>query len=203
MPYIMADEKNRVMLTDRLKNSFIISSLSRLADRIYNAAAGSVTGKILTSYDRLNGSARESLIHAVAEKTGPVGRITRPLKRFCIKSSENSLLLRWVSSKMRGFLSCSMRYYGTFLLSFGVYSSSIFGIKYYMNGSASAVDLIVALMAAVFSIPLMMSSMTLAEVICSSRILEGLLFGVVGARRENIETHPGDRVSQASRLLRE
>ncbi|MHB1151555.1 MAG: O-antigen ligase family protein [Eubacteriales bacterium] len=183
----MADEKKRIPFADRLRTSLIVSALSRLADIIYDFASSSITGKILTSYDRCSESAGESLTSAVAEKLGPGDRIIRPLKRFCIKSFENSLVLKWISSKLRGFFGCSMRYYGTFLLSFGVYSASIFGIKYYMNGSASAVDLVVALMAAVFSIPLMLTSMPLSEVVCSSRILRGLLFKVIGVRRENIE----------------
>ncbi len=187
----MADEKKRVPFADRLRTSLIVLVLSRVSDIIYDFASSSITGKVLTSYDRCSESTGESLTSAVAEKLGPGDRIICPLKRFCIKSFENSLVLKWISSKLRGFFGCSMRYYGTFLLSFGVYSASIFGIKYYMNGSASAVDLVVALMAAVFSIPLILTSMPLSEVVCSSRILRGLLFGVIGVRRENVENTSG------------
>ena len=185
----MAYDKKRFSFAEYLRGSLIISALSHLADYIYRSASESFAGKVLASYDRCGGAARESLSSAVSKKPGP-GSVFRNLKRFIIKKFENSALLTGAAMKMRKFLSCSMRYYGTFLLSFGIYASGVFGIKYYMNGNAPSSDLVVAVIAAVFSIPMILSSMSLSEVILSSRILSGLLFGVVGVRRESIENAP-------------
>lgn len=186
----MADEKKHVSVADRIRQSLIVSALSRLTDIIYFCASGSVAGGIMTSYDRCNEAVSKSLTAAAYGKLAPGDRIIRPLKRACIKSFENSRLLRWAKAKISGLLGCSMRYFGTFLLSFGLYSASIFAIKYYMNGYADVADIIIGLAAAAFAVPLLMSTITLSEVICGSLILRGLLFGVIGVRRENIENVP-------------
>ncbi|MDD4772456.1 MAG: O-antigen ligase family protein [Eubacteriales bacterium] len=185
----MADDKKRFPFAEYLRGSLILSALSHLSDFIYRSASESMAGKALTSYDRCSLKAGESLASGAAKKLN-AGSVLRRLKRFCIKSFENSALITGAAKKMRGFLDCSMRYYGTFLLSFGIYASGVFGIKYYMNGSAPSADLGVAIIAALFSIPMIISTTALSEVILSSRILSGLLFGVIGVRRESIESVP-------------
>lgn len=186
----MAHEKKRAQLAGFIKGSFIVSALTRLTDVIFGFASSGVTGRMLTSYDRCSAAAGDSLAAAAAEKLSGDGRIIRSVKRFFIKSFDNSRLLGWASAKLRGFFGCSLRYYGTFLLSFGLYSAGIYGIKYYMNGSAPSADLAAALLCAALSVPLVLSATPLSAVVCKSRILGGLLFGITGVRRESIENIP-------------
>lgn len=187
----MADKEKRVPFSGLIKQSFILTALSHLTDQIYEDASHSLTGGILTSRDRLISASKKSLAAAAASKISAGNRIIRPLKRACIKSFENSGILGWINARLRGLLGCPIRHFGIFLLSFGLYSASVFAVKYYADIAADTADIILCLAAAAFAVPMMMSSMTLSQIICGSGILSRLLFSVIGARRENIENASG------------
>ncbi len=167
----------------------ILSTLDRAARAVYKKTDESMIGHALTSYDAACEQAEKSFSARIAGKLGISARIIKPIKRSIASAVEHSAIFNYIGELLDSLLSCSVRVWGIFTMSFGLYTALVFLIRSlaFTKGEANIMTLYTAAAIVLLSIPLMMTGGTLAAAITRSRIASFMLFRVVGVSRERFE----------------
>lgn len=173
-----------------LKISIIVSSLTKLFAKLYNAILHSFFGSIFTSYDKANAvferSASASMINHGSMKK--IER-TKGFKNTFAKHMESSVLLAALKNADNILFRLSLSSYGILIFSFGFYVSIVYAIKYFAISSVSApqIDLVIGIAAIVVSLFLFTSKQSLAKALLSSKIIDAVFFDLLGVRRGDID----------------
>ncbi len=138
----------------------------------------------LTSYDKLAEKWQKSVVSSVSYRVS-VSKAASNVRKLAARSSEKSVLL----GTMRRFISklpaVTLRAYGTFIFSLGFYSALVYVIKAIATTLTADMDaLIFSGMLILVSIPLLLSTKTLAEAVLESRIGSFIAFDILGCRPE-------------------
>ncbi len=167
----------------------ILSTLDRAARAVYKKTDESMIGHALTSYDAVCEQAEGSLSSRIAGKLGISARIIKPIKRSIASAVEHSAIFNYIGEILDSLLSCSVRVWGIFTMSFGLYTALVFLIRSlaFTKGEANIMTLYTAAAIVLLSIPLMMAGGTLASAVTGSRIASFVLFRMIGVSRERFE----------------
>ena len=143
-----------------------------------------IIGRAAMSYDgqneRFSGSFTPWLL-----RRPPLLRAVARVRRAVASSVENRFIVKTISGLAGRLPGVSMRAYGTFLLSTGLYIAVIYVIKSVSSTLYSDIDdLITSAMLLLLSIPLLASGKTLAEAVCTSRTASFIAFDMLGYRPE-------------------
>lgn len=181
-------KKRRSRLLALFGSSLILCGLSRLADWVYRMMARSLAGGFFTGYDRAEEKAEEGFFAWIGRKLDGVAQRLRPIRLGIMRGFEQSCVLQWIRARLCGLLGKRMRLYGTFFLSFGLYSMLMYGVRYFLKASPGRFELYTGAVTALLALPMLFSGESLARTVLSGRILSWLLFSVIGARREGLES---------------
>ncbi len=176
-------------MTDELKRknkkarSSIMSALQRLTDNIYKAATSGFFGRIFSSYTREQRAFRKSFVVMRFGRSSRLASAGRKVRFSIAEQFEESLLLQAWKRFMSYLSHCRMRLYGTFILSFGIYTGLTYFFKNYIinSGNASPSYLLFAVILSIVSIPFLASKRTLAMSVVTSRVgyfIAVSLFGI-------------------------
>lgn len=181
----------RPKLRRAVKNSLILSSLNRFSALVYKKLSAGFFGRVFSSYEKTQAMAETCLLARFAKRapSAIAHKAVRPMKRALARSFEESRILGMAASALNHLRLCSLRVYGTFFLSFGLYTLLVFLIKRYaiLSGSPSLVHLLTGGTLVLMSLPLLFSHRPLADGIMSSTLLRAFLFSFAGLRPELIE----------------
>ncbi len=173
-----------------IQNSLILSLLDRAASVVYRMLREGFFGNLFTAYSRedelfsngiVGSQCRRSAVHRMNFLTRALHAISR--------SFENSAALRLVSRVSNHLLGCSLRVYGLFFTSFGLYVVLIYLIKRYALSleTASLSHLLVGAIMMLSAWPMLLSRRPLADSLLQSAIMRPLLLHVAGIPREQLE----------------
>lgn len=173
---------------NKIADSKICKSLSRMTDFIYESISKSAFGRTLTNYDSECENAGKSEVFRF------VGDIFKkfdfkPAKRMLQASIDNSYTLKSSSMLADKFLLSEVRQYGIFLFSFALFTmiGYVLNIFSAFNITADYTHLIFAFTLFIVSIPMLFSKKSLCGAVCDSRIASFLLFYILGINKEYMQ----------------
>ena len=152
--------------------------------------------RVLTSYDKIEDSYDGGLLYGTFSKLSTSKPVMR-VRRAASRSMEQSVILRFFRSAILSLPWQTVRTYGVFLLSFGLYAAIIFAIKAVATTiSADIDDLITGVLAVIVSIPLLTSGKSLSAAVCASRFVSYIAFDMLGFRRQDaaVDRHTRQRL---------
>ena len=163
--------------------SRILSFFVAVATSLYNKAACSISGKILTSYDEH--ASENSFIYRLFGRLDTGRRVFRPVKRTVSKLVSQSIILEKTNAYLKGWLYTRLNVYGLIAITVGIGQTLIQLLKHYGLGieNISFSDMFVSLLLIVLSIPLMFSQTQLNEAVCRSKGASALMFGWLGCKK--------------------
>ena len=169
--------------------SKIWSFFVNVAAYIYGKAEISLIGRLLSSYDEE--LFEKGSVHTLAKKADLGRRLFRPVKRTVSRWFSQSLLLNGISGFLSGFLNTKLNVYGLFFITSGIGFLLIELLKGYALNSSdlSFLDMFVSVTAVLGAIPMLFSSATPAEAVCTSKIASSVLFDWLGCKRDAFEKH--------------
>lgn len=169
--------------------SLILSLLCAFVDFLYNSASRSLAGFLFGGKKRGPDRKKASFIDYVTDTDNFMRKLTAPVKRFFNRSLSESLIVRSVARYVSGITAIRTRTVGIFAISFGLYTSAVFVVSYFIGDTKKDFLLLIIGIASVFaSIPLFSSGGSVSDAISRSRVIGFLLFDVLGIRREYIIT---------------
>lgn len=173
-----------------IQTSLILSLLDRASAAIYRMFREGFFGYLFTAYGRENRAFGQGVIGSrlrgsTTKRDGLLARTHLAVSR----SFENSMILRALSRFCNYLLGCSLRVYGLFFTSFGLYVVLIYLIKRFALSleTASLGHLLIGVGVMIAAWPLILSRQPLAEALLESAILRPILLNVAGIPREQLE----------------
>ncbi|MBR6708739.1 MAG: hypothetical protein IKL84_03575, partial [Clostridia bacterium] len=177
-----------------LQTSMILSLLDRMSSAVYRMLREGFFGRLFTAYSHEETLYRNGLVGSVAHSRAVrrTGFVTRFRLRVA-RSFENSFFLHLLSRFSGALLSFSLRVYGLFFSSFGLYVILIYLIKRYALSLETASDshFLVGVILLVTAIPLLTTAQPLAKALLGSALLRQLLVHAAGIPRERLENRRG------------
>lgn len=168
----------------------ILSLLDRASSAVYAAFRQSLFGRLFTAYPVENTAFSTGLIgsHLCGHVTRRDGWLARTHLAIA-RSFENSAVLGGFSRLGSYLLGCSMRFYGLFGTSLGLYIVLIYLIKRYALSleTANSLHLLIGCVLMTASLPMLLSRQPVSEALLGSAILRPLLLNVAGIPRELLE----------------
>lgn len=173
-----------------LKTSLILSLLDRASAAVYRMLREGMFGRIFTAYSREDAAFAQSAIGNRFRRNAMRREsfFTRA-HHAIVRSFEDSTVLRLCGRLSNCLLGCSLRVYGLFFTSFGIYVVLIYLIKRFALAleTASLSHLLIGACLLVSVWPLLFSRQPLAEALLESAIFRPLLLHVAGIPREQLE----------------
>lgn len=152
-----------------------------------------------TSYDRLEAKWEKSGVYGIFSAFSSSKTVLR-FRRSVSRSVERSAVLRLFSDLINRLPDVTLRAYGTFIFSLGLYSSLVYIIRQIASTLTSDIDsLIMGIMLMMMSVPLLFSGKTLAEAALESRIGDLVAFEILGFRREDAAARTGVGIEKRRR----
>ncbi len=175
--------------------SLIFFLLDKLSDKIYNALCNGFFGKIFTSY-----TAEQCAFEQCAIKKKIIGakRVTAVFHRvreYLAKSFETSFFLKKLNKVGKSFLTIPLKCFGNFFLSFGIYTTLIFFLKWIIpTMETETVGFgFCGLVSCSIGLPMMLSRNSIARSILESKISHFIFIELLGFRKEALEAPPHHR----------
>lgn len=173
-----------------LKTSLILSLLDRASAAVYRMLREGFFGFLFTAYSREDTAFARSMIGNRFRRNAMRREnfLTRAHHAIA-RSFENSAVLCMSTRVTNYLLGCSLRVYGLFFTSFGIYVVLIYLIKRYALSleTASLSHLLIGACILISSWPLLFSRQPVAEALLESAVMRPLLLGVAGIPREQLE----------------
>lgn len=167
--------------SDLIRGSVILSAIDRFTEHIYNSLKNGFFGSIFTAYPLRSDASAAAGMPNTRIIRGAVSSVRRFLARTADQSCTVNLIRRLIGFLLR----CRLRVYGTFLLTFGVYSALSFLLSLLGGEFAPVSSLAVALVCAGSAFPLLTSDESLSGALLKSSLAAPLL-SLLGIRRESI-----------------
>lgn len=177
--------KKESFLLAWLRGSVILQMLDRLSERIYRSFGTGFFGWLFTGYAS---SGRSALVSWVAESR--IWKLVVRLCRFFSRQVEDSLILTLIRNGMRGLIRCRMRTFGFGIITFGIYTAAFHLLRALTRGENISIpdhpELLFALGMICFSVPLLLSKVTLCRSLCDT-VSGRMILWVLGFDREQVQ----------------
>ena len=179
--------------SERLKKlcrtSLFISLMMRLVNAVYDCLRDGFFGRVMTAYDSEDKKFRKGIIGHFFSRRGIASKWVRKIRLRLSEFFEKSVLLGIGMKKSTYLLGCSLRVYGIFLLTFGVYTVLTHYIKYYAfpNFIHNNISLMVGAIAVILGIPMIGSRNSLAELLQKGLLPHLILVDVFGIPEERFD----------------
>lgn len=171
--------------------SMIMHWLDSFAALVHRAARNGIIGRLMNNYTVENDTLKKSFSASAASRHSRVGEFIGKA-RFAIGDQfESSLLMRILRRCLSFLVGCRVRFYGAFLMTFGIYTALAYAIGVYIFRAGTDVStLICGIVIAIGALPLMFSRRSLAEALISSRVGEYVFCEFFGIPAERFHTAP-------------
>lgn len=182
--------------------SLLIYLFDKLSDVIYNALINGFFGYIFTAYTSELTAYERGYVVSYFRGGSKTRRIFRKIREYLSKSFETSFILKRLRRWVCGFAYLTLRTYGSYLLSFGIYTLLVYFIKVLLPvmGTADIKNLLVGICICIVALPLYASRMTLAKAVKHGRITGALFVHGFGYRDEAFENKTNAKKSKRSGL---
>ena len=173
----------------RCRTSLFISMLMRLVNAVYDCLRDGLFGRLMLSYPAQERAFRNGIIGNFFSKRGTVAFWLRCFRLRLAEFFERSVLLGFGLKKAGYLLGCSLRVYGIFFLTFGVYTILVHYIKFFAfaNMVQDATTLALGIVFIVLALPMIGSRHSVAELLHKGLLLHLLLIDVFGIPEEKFE----------------
>lgn len=169
--------------------SWILFWLERLSEIIYNAFGSGFFGYIFTAYSKEQSSFENGFIKTHFTESSKLRQYFRNIKRYLSKSFESSEILKKLGKVTGLLISFPIKAYGSLFFSFGLYVTLTYLIRLFLP-IIEAADVSVAIIGVtvcIVSVPLLLSSDTVAGAVGRSKILGTFFKEMLGFRDELFE----------------
>ena len=149
------------------RTSLFISSLMVLVNAVYNCLSDGLFGRFMTMYSHEDKLFRKGKIGRFFSKRGKASSWIRKIRLRLAEFFEKSVIIKLCSGGASYLLGCSIRFYGIFFLTFGVYTILIHYIKQYapLNITSDSTALFIGIVSAALALPMVGSRQVLAELL--------------------------------------
>ncbi len=170
-------------------NGLIMSLLGRLTDAIYRALSGGLFGLIFTSYSAEQKALENGYIKGHLFGNELLRGYWRKIREIFARGFETSLTPHILKKIYRALLETSVKNYGNYMLSFGLYSVFVYFVRMYLPffAEADTDHLVSGVIFILLSMPMLASKKCLAEALGSSLGARAILCDVLGMRDESFE----------------
>ena len=184
-----AEKAKRGGLSRLFSLSIIFHLLDKLTCAVYNALMNGFFGKIFTAYSSEQKAFENGFVKNYFVGPGKLEKNFRKIRERLSKAFETSFLLGTLGDIMRCVLSSSLRLYGNFFLSFGLYSILAYFTRELVPGLAAPDGsfLVVSAVAILASIPLLLSRESLAFAVGHGRITRLIFAEAFGFKDEDFD----------------
>ncbi len=166
-----------------LRGSVILSGVDRLLTCIYRCIKDGFFGRIFSAYPQSAISTADK--PSGGRKSFLYRRILLPVRRAISVRAEHSFFLSLIQRLIAFFLRCRLRVYGTFFLTFGIYTAAAYLLSLLGGGSVPFSNLIIAAVLVLSSIALITANVSLSEALLSSSFAPRLC-AVFGIRQKSL-----------------
>lgn len=169
--------------------SLIVFLLDRLADKIHNALVNGFLGYIFTAYSSELSAYENGYVMSHFKGGSRVSKIFRGIRAYLSRSFEGSFIIKKLRHSVCNLAYLPLRTYGSFFLSFGIYTLLVYFIKIILPvmGEADAEQLLTGICICIIAIPLNASRLTLAKAVKNGRITGAIFVEAFGYRNEAFE----------------
>ena len=169
--------------------SIVIYLLDSFADWVYRSLVEGFFGRIMTAYCAEATAFENGFVKNHFKNSRVVQRYFRGIRRGISRGFENSFFLQKLRAFAGSFRRISVRSYGNFWFSYGIFTVLIYFIKQLLAllQSNNYDALIIGIVIALASLPLMTSGETLASATGNSKLLGRLFASGLDFREENFE----------------
>lgn len=169
--------------------SLIVYWLDKLSDAVYNALINGFFGYIFTAYSDELSACRNGFIASYFKCGSKTRRYFRRIREYMSESFETSFILRKLRKGVCGLADVPVKTYGSFFLSFGIYTVLVYFLKMLIPilGEAELDYLLIGLGICIITLPMHFSKYTLAQAVKGSRITRAIFVDCFGYRDEAFE----------------
>ena len=169
--------------------SWILFWLDRLSEIIYKAFGSGLFGFIFTSYTKEQDSFENGFIKNHFTESSKIRQLFRKIKKYLSRSFENSSLLKGAEKSCKLLTSFPLKAYGSLFFSFGLYVTLTYLIRLFLPiiETADASVAIIGVSVCIISVPMLLSSNTVAESVGRSKIVGTFFKEMFGFRDEAFE----------------
>lgn len=178
--------------------SAIFGLLKRFSEKIGKSFENGFFGKIFGCYTAENRAMKNSFAASLVKKGSKAGELIRKFKLIVAEQFETSTLLGIYRRLSDFFIHCRLRFFGSFLLTFGVYTGLIYFLKQYVIEFATANigDLVFSAVAILVSLPLVLSKTSLSRALTTSKLGYFVAMDIIDVPEETLDG-PSARISKA------
>lgn len=186
----MSKKEKRVgRLSRAFSLSIIINLIDRLTSAVYSALMNGFFGYILTAYTSEEAAFERGFVKNHFRDAFKLEFWGRGIRTKLSKGVETSLLLGKIGDISREMLATSLKLYGNFMLSFGLYSVLVYFVRGLMP-TLSVPDtsfLAVSVISILVSLPLLVSRVSLGRAIGYGRITRLIFIEAFGFKNEDFD----------------
>ncbi|MBE6600432.1 MAG: hypothetical protein E7640_04460 [Ruminococcaceae bacterium] len=172
------------------RRSITATVFSNLVSWLYSRAVGGFFGKIFTSYSKMNEVFKRSLAVSLLGNGSHAASDIRKFRFRIAELFEESAILRLMRRISAFFVNCRVRFYGSFMLVFGIYTGLIYFLKRYAFPTDTSDEFYFwfAVAAILIALPLLICKKTLAETLAKSRSGNFMINEMFGIQTEKLGT---------------
>ena len=150
--------------------SLLIALFDRLGEAVYNAFINGFFGRIFTSYTPLRTKISNGFFGTYVFKNGRIRRFFRKIRAFLARNIESCVTVSLTTKAIDKLCAFPLQYYGNYGLFFGIYTIVIYYVKQFIPwlDAAPSSHLLVGIIIAVTSVPLVFSRVNLATTVKNS-----------------------------------
>lgn len=177
--------------------SLIVFLFDKFAEKIHNALINGFFGYIFTAYSSELSAYENGCIMSRFKSGSRASKVLRGIRAYLSRSFEESIIIKKLRRAVCGLAYLPLRTYGSFFLSFGIYTLLVYFIKIILPvmGEADADLLFVGICICIAAIPLNASRLTLAKAVKNGRITGAIFVEAFGYRDEAFENKSSSKNS--------
>ncbi len=169
--------------------SLIVYLLDKLSMAIHNAFKNGFFGRIFSCYSSELDSYQNGYIVSYFKGGSKTRSFLRAIREHLSKNFETSFILGRIRRGVTGLAYVPLKNYGSFFLSFGIYTLLVYFINMLLpiTGTADVDYLYVGISTCIVALPIYFSSLNLADAVRRSRIMSSIFVEAFGYREESFE----------------
>lgn len=180
--------KLREKVKSLCETSIILSVLMSIIPRIYSCFREGLFGRFFTAYSKEEELWEKGKLSFWAKRKSKPKSAIRNARQYLSVYFEKSRVLKFFSKVYRYLMGCSLRFYGVFLMTYGIYVVLLYFIKQYANiFENSTGNLVAGIVMCVFALPMLLYNTTVAKLLQMGRISEFVLIDACGVPPERLE----------------
>ena len=175
--------------------SLLFYLMDKLSDVVYNALINGFFGYIFTAYNSELSAYQNGYVISYFKGGSKSRKILRTIREFLSRSFETSFILKSFRKAILSLAFVSLKTYGSFFLSFGIYTILVYFINTLLpiTGAADMDSLYVGVCVCIVALPMYVSSSSLSDAVRRGRITSALFVDAFGYREEVFEQRQGKK----------